>query len=92
MDSGSRERAKERVGQLKGFYIHLLIFIVINAVLILINILTSPGNWWFYWVTIFWGIGLAFQAVHVFGRKSVFSREWEENKIRQYIEEEESHK
>jgi len=39
------ERAKKRVEELKGFYSHLTLFLIINAILILINIVTSPGNW-----------------------------------------------
>lgn len=86
------ERAKKRVEELKGFYSHLAVFIVINVVLFIINMATSPGNWWFYWVTLFWGIGLAFHAAGVFGRGKIISREWEEKKIQQYIHEEESGK
>lgn len=92
MHDEKRDRARERVEQLKGFYSHLAIFIVVNVILILINILTSPGSWWFYWVTLFWGIGLAFHAANVFGRRRMFSKEWEEKKIQQYITEEESDK
>ncbi|OPY40387.1 MAG: hypothetical protein A4E42_02147 [Methanoregulaceae archaeon PtaU1.Bin222] len=92
MVDDTRERAKRRVEELKGFYSHLAVFLVINGILILINIVTSPGSWWFYWVTIFWGIGLAFHASSVFGGRRLFSREWEEKKIQQYIDEEKNGK
>lgn len=92
MTDEKRERAKKRVDELKGFYSHLAIFILINVILILINLFTSPGIWWFYWVTIFWGIGLIFHAASAFGRGRFFSRDWEEKKIQQYIDEEESGK
>lgn len=86
------ERAKKRVEELKGFYSHLALFIVINAILFLINMVTSPGTYWFYWVTIFWGIGLAFHAAGVFGRGRLFSREWEEKKLQQFMDEDASRK
>jgi len=73
-------------------YSHLAVFIVINVMLILVNIFTSPGTWWFYWVTLFWGIGLAFHASLVYGKGKLFSTEWEEKKIQQLIDEEESKK
>lgn len=92
MVDDTRERAKRRVEELKGFYSHLAVFLVINGILIFINIVTSPGSWWFYWVTIFWGIGLAFHASNVFGGRRLFSREWEEKKIQQYIDEEKNGK
>ena len=28
---------------------HILRFILITVVLFLINLITSPNNWWFYW-------------------------------------------
>lgn len=88
MTDEARERAKMRLEEVKGFYSHLGIFLVINVLLVLVNILTSPGQWWFYWVTVFWGIALIFHGSRVFGKGKVFSNEWEEKKIQQYIEEE----
>ena len=41
-----------------GFHWHLWSFLITNAVLLLINILTS-GPWWFQWPLLGWGIGLA---------------------------------
>ena len=51
-------RAEKRVDEKIGFYRHLYSFIVVNVILLVINILFSRGEWWFYWVTFFWGIGL----------------------------------
>lgn len=88
MTDEAREKAKRRVEKVKGFYSHLGIFIVINVLLVLLNVLTTPGYWWFYWVTLFWGIAVIFHGLRVFGREKVFSREWEKKKIQQYMEEE----
>lgn len=65
MADEARERAEKRLGEVKGFYSHLGIFIFINVLLFLVNILTSPGQWWFYWVTIFWGIAVVFHGSHL---------------------------
>lgn len=92
MVDDTRERAKKRVEELKGFYSHLAVFIIINGILILINLVTSPNSWWFYWVTIFWGIGLVFHAFSVFGSRRMFSKDWEEKKIQQYIDDEKNGK
>jgi len=92
MSDDKRDRARKRVEELKSFYSHLAVFIVINVILILVNIFTSPGTWWFYWVTLFWGLGLAFHASLVYGKGKLFSTEWEEKKIQQLIDEEESKK
>lgn len=81
-------RAKQRVEELKGFYSHLGIFVLINGFLFIVNLVTSPGNWWFYWVTLFWGIALVYHGARIASSRKVFSREWEERKVRQYMEEE----
>lgn len=60
------QRAKHRVEAKIGFFIHLTVYIVINLLLIIINLTTSPGHLWFKWPLIGWGIGLLFHAVGVF--------------------------
>ena len=75
------DHAKEKVRNLKGFYTNLISYLVINVVLIIINYVTSPGYWWFYWVTIFWGIAVLIHAVQVFITGNKLSKEWEEKKI-----------
>jgi formate hydrogenlyase subunit 3/multisubunit Na+/H+ antiporter MnhD subunit len=87
-DDETYRRAKARVEALKGFYTHLGIYIIINLMLFTINYLTSPGIWWFYWVTIFWGIGLFWHGASVLLHNRIFSRSWEEKKIQAYMEEE----
>jgi hypothetical protein len=34
-------RAKRRVGQIKGFYVHATVYVLVNALLISINLLTQ---------------------------------------------------
>ena len=51
-----RDRLKRRR---KGFYSHLLSYLIICAALLLINNF-SRGPWWFQWPMLGWGIGLAF--------------------------------
>ena len=43
--------ALERAEMLQGYYTHLLVYLVVNAGLFLINLLTKGegGVWWFYW-------------------------------------------
>jgi hypothetical protein len=79
------QKARERVEELKGFYIHLLVYTFVNFGLFLIDALQGEG-WWFYWATIGWGIGLAAHAVALFfsGRRVAA---WEQRKIEQYLEE-----
>ena len=60
------QRAKHRVEAKIGFFIHLTVYLGVNLLLIIINIATSAGHFWFKWPLIGWGIGLLFHAVGVF--------------------------
>ncbi|MBI5680001.1 MAG: 2TM domain-containing protein [Methanobacterium sp.] len=82
------ERAKKKVGEIKGFYCHLISFIVVNVFLAVLNFFTTPGFWWFLFVTFFWGIGLFVHGLSVFMTHGIFSKEWEEKKIKEYMEKE----
>jgi uncharacterized membrane protein YecN with MAPEG domain len=87
MDDERYEKAKKRVEELKKFYGNLVTYVAINIVLIIINLLTNPGNLWFYWVTIFWGIAILLHASRVFILRGRFlGEEWEERKIRELME------
>lgn len=86
-DKEKYEKVKKRVQELKGFYSHLISFLFINAVLLAINLVTDPGDLWFRWVTIFWGIGLLIHAINIFVMKGQFlGPDWEEKKIKELME------
>jgi len=99
-EQGSYERAKKRVANIKGFYIHLAIFIVVNAIVLL-----TPGklipigdyifgrvdflswvNWKTYGTTALWAICLLFHGLSVFGTIPFLGKSWEERQIEKYIE------
>lgn len=60
--TGSIKAEKARA----GFYIHLTVYLAINALLMGINFATSPEHFWFYWPLLGWGIGLLAHALAVF--------------------------
>lgn len=83
------EKAKERVQALRGFYIHLIVYVTVNLFLFLLNIITSPDVLWFYWPLLGWGIALVAHALSVFrGSDRLFGDDWEERKIGELIEKE----
>ena len=90
MSDEKYNKAKKRVEELKKFYSNLVTYIVVNIVLIIINLVTSPGSLWFFWVTIFWGIAILLHASRVFIFKGKFlGEEWEQKKIKEIMEREE---
>jgi len=86
MNDENYKKAKEKVKELKKFYHNLFSYIVINIILIIINLITSPGSLWFYWVTIFWGVGILLHASSIFIKGKYFGEEWEEKKIKEIME------
>jgi hypothetical protein len=80
------QKAKERVEAIKGLYIHLTVYVIVNLILFSINMIVSPDGLWFLWPLTGWGIGLAFHALTVFGFSRAFGADWEERKIRELME------
>ncbi len=87
-DKHAYERARKRVEELKGFYGHVIAYIIVIVFLAIVNLLTTPTFWWFLFVAFFWGIGLVAHGSSVFMKRGVFSKEWEEKKIKEYMEKE----
>jgi len=84
--SENYKRAKQRVEELRGFYTHLVVYLTVNLILFLINLVSSPQSFWFYWVTLFWGIGILFHGLGVFVLEGkLLGREWEERKIKEIM-------
>jgi hypothetical protein len=59
-------RAKKKVEAKLGFYIHALVFVLVNAGLVAINLATDADRLWFQWPLIGWGAGLLLHAFLVF--------------------------
>ena len=78
-------RAKKRVENLKAFYIHLTVYVLVNAYIFVMNLSTYEGDWWFFYPLGLWGIGLGSHGLTVFA-SGKFGVEWEERKIQEYME------
>jgi 2TM domain len=87
-------RAKKKLDKLKGFYWHLGAYIVVNIFLIstiATNMDSNESFWRFetFATAIFWGIGLAFHAMSIFGPDLLFGKQWEERKINEFLDKDE---
>ena len=93
---GKLQRAKKRVEELKGFYIHLTVYLAVNMFITTMKVLRNLGDgesfndafWDFgtFAVWLFWGIGLFFHALKVFSYNPFFSKDWEKRQIQKYME------
>ncbi len=86
------QQAKKRVEEIKGFYGNLTAYIVVNLALLFINLKTSPDQLWFYWPMLGWGIGVIFHGLRVFNYLPFLGKDWEERKMKEYMEEDERRK
>ncbi len=88
------KRAKKRVDEIKGFYTHLSVYLLVNAFLLLSASGLFKGafggfhipTWSHFTTPFFWGIGLLFHGLFVFQFKSGYFKKWEERKIKEYME------
>ncbi|KAF2332599.1 2TM domain-containing protein [Flavobacterium daemonense] len=90
--------AYRKVRRIKGFYSHLKVFLIVNAIIIISSLnrdfIGSHFNesglfeWHTYSTTFYWGIALLMHAASVFGRDIFFGDDWEERKIKEYMSQE----
>lgn len=84
------DAARKRVEEIKAFYSHLIVYIVVIGALAIINIVTQLGdpykNFWFLYPLGFWGFGLFWHSIgtFVFTRKG--PRSWENRKIKEVMD------
>ena len=64
-----------------GFKIHLLAYLSVNALLLVINLMTTPNTYWFFWPLLGWGIGI---VGHAFGVLRQSRGSFEANRRRSY--------
>lgn len=92
--------AKKEVQKLKGFYIHLFWYVVVNvfiSVIIIYGLMTEDRhsftdaiqNYGVYSTWFFWGIGVFFHWFGVIGRNQIgVGKAWETRKIEELMAEE----
>ena len=89
-------KARSKVNRLKIFYIHLcgyavvVGFIVWNLIIIEEGQYKNPILWLNYSTIIIWGIVIIIHAWTTFKGRILFTKRWEERKIREYLEEEDN--
>ncbi len=89
--------AKKRVEDLKGFYIHFSVYIMVNLFISITKIVNEVKDgeafnevfleFGTFAVWFFWGIGVVSHALKVFGFPFLVGKNWEERKINQYMNE-----
>jgi hypothetical protein len=65
--------AKERLEARRGFFAHLAVFVIVNAALVIVNVVSASADFWAIWPLLGWGIGLAFHGLAVFATGDRFA-------------------
>ena len=93
-------RAKKRVKEIQGFYWHLFWYLAINIFITFGGVIRNmfSGDSFYivdlgygsFSVWFFWGIGLFFHWIGVFGKNMIFSKDWEKRKIKEFMDKDKS--
>lgn len=78
------QRAKEKVKGLKDFYSNLVSYCLVMPLLAYINYITTSFPWALF-PAVGWGIGLISHWMNAIGYHPVLGRNWEERKIKEYM-------
>jgi Na+/melibiose symporter-like transporter len=77
--------ARKYVKRLRDFYQLLATAVIVIAISMIVNF-ASGGRLWFYWVIFGFAIAIAFSALDTFGRNLWLGRDWQERKVREYLD------
>jgi len=93
-------RAKARVDRIRGFYSHLIVYVLVNTGISTFKIIRNINNGETFEEAFFdtstfilwmlWGIGMALHAFSLFGIPLLLGKNWEEEKIKKYMNEDQS--
>ena len=79
--TAEEEKAIVYVRDIKGFYTHLVIYLVVIGILTALNLIRRPDHIWVTWPAIGWGIGVLMHGLNVFEIINLFGPRWEKRQI-----------
>ena len=86
-------RAKKRIKDIKGFYSHLTVYILVNLFILAIStqLFSDFGSreyrfWNILSTPVIWGIGLLIHGLVVFVPSFGFVKKWEDRKMKELME------
>lgn len=80
------EKAEKIVDRKIKFFNEFKAYIIVNAVLALINFIFTPEFWWVMFPLFFWGIGVLVDFFKAFVFSDNFSEEYRQRKIAEEME------
>jgi hypothetical protein len=59
-------RARRRAKAKYGFFVHATVYAAVMVLLVIVNLVTSPGDIWLIWPLIGWGSAVVLHGLRVF--------------------------
>ncbi|WP_438962009.1 2TM domain-containing protein [Nonlabens sp.] len=82
-----REKATRKLKYIKGFYNHLIIFMIMNLIfLTLVLYIDFNINYFINFFVLPWAMGIFVQWVLVFKWNPFTGKDWEKRKIQEYLD------
>lgn len=79
-------RAKARVDELRNFYSHLFVYIIVISGIAAFNYYHNEWRYaWFLFAAGGWGIGIIAHGLATFGVNPFTGKQWEERKIQEIM-------
>jgi len=85
-------QAQKRVKEIRKFYEHLTVYLLCNPIVIVVNLMTSPGFLYFIFCLLGWGMAIVLHGLKAFDYAPFFNKKWEEQKIKEFMGKEEQSK
>ena len=82
------EQIRGRVKEMKSFYTHLVVYVIVNILLVVVWLLSGTSFPWFVFPLVGWGIGIFFHWYNVFVENGILGKEWEDKKVKELMEKE----
>ena len=87
------KKAKQRAESKITFYIHLVVFLAVNFLLVVINLKSSPDRLWFIYPLLGWSLALLLHGLKVLGvfnfsdkKKQLIEKELAKEKYKKQME------
>lgn len=86
-ENEARAKAVKRVQEIKGFYIHLTIFMVVGIISLIVGWILSYELFMVFLFSLGgWVIGVAVHGLNTFGLNIILGERWEQRKLEEFME------
>ncbi|RRQ48142.1 histidine kinase [Maribacter algicola] len=79
------QKAKEKVENIKGFYVNLIAYCIVIPFMVYLNHKTTSFPWVIFPV-VGWGFGLLTHGMEAFGYHPIWGKRWEERKLKELMD------